>query len=798
MASSVPALRLLLVKIASRRRERIVAVDVCLSIARDARTSGARRGAQPLAPDAPTPAPPLSVSAARDELNARNLVLLGSHAPAPVRSRVNAPLLARVRAALDREGAERCGLLVISSLAPIARGALPSEFEATVGASLRLCNASVLPATLPDERFFSYWESVDVLLQASAARAGVTITTTEMKGGSSHSTSTYSTSYYYRSSSTASSGGSGALKRVEVVSSLAAVDAAPVPSGVTTRVARLCAQRDPNVWIAASRAAARAGPLDGRHARRDHALRGGVVRDAGHAGDARFLARGPAHHARRTLRPGPVLERLGDVDAGPMGRQSTRTGGRIGRLVLRARSNPIARMVELVGIARPTVPQRAHGRRGRSHDSQRYHLGAIGGCRWHGSVGGRRDARGFARGGLALRAAQANTTNGTSARGWSESAASPSREGNASASNASVTDGYVAAMSPTGRHLLHLLYEDAQVSPSTDGRDYVGNVATTIASSAAATTPVPPVKPAPRDTSLLSTAAKDGQQAMSDAEEALAQRWWPLIRRELRPPTSRGGGKASSAWTALLLGGDLGMLGVKLAQAYPRGMVLSLRPRGTHSAAHHKLLELLRLRNNVPCSAPLGPALLAALSATEDAPHFTLLGMEAFFELLALAVVNPRVDVARGADDRAANDDVTSQIFADDQAVGAQADDAPESTASGTCDVMQFERVLGMVLTLAPTTIIEMPRLETVRRLVEALGWPACASILEHTYEKPANGAEPCPETTLLARALAAAGEASARVRVLAPHRPVTMARRATRLVVRVYHASPPRRRGPV
>ena len=71
---------------------------------------------------------------------------------------------------------------------------------------------------------------------------------------------------------------------------------------------------------------------------------------------------------------------------------------------------------------------------------------------------------------------------------------------------------------------------------------------------------------------------------MSDAEEALAQRWWPLIRRELRPPTSRGGGKASSAWTALLLGGDLGMLGVKLAQAYPRGMVLSLRPRGTHSA----------------------------------------------------------------------------------------------------------------------------------------------------------------------------------------------------------------------
>ena len=80
----------------------------------------------------------------------------------------------------------------------------------------------MLPATLPDERFFSYWESVDVLLQASAARAGVTITTTEMKGGSSHSTSTYSTSYYYRSSSTASSGGGGALKRVEVMSSLAA------------------------------------------------------------------------------------------------------------------------------------------------------------------------------------------------------------------------------------------------------------------------------------------------------------------------------------------------------------------------------------------------------------------------------------------------------------------------------------------------------------------------------------------------------------------------------------------------
>ena len=76
------------------------------------------------------------------------------------------------------------------------------------------------------------------------------------------------------------------------------------------------------------------------------------------------------------------------------------------------------------------------------------------------------------------------------------------------------------------------------------------------------------------------------------------------------------------------------MLGVKLAQTYPRSVVLTLRPRGAHAAAHHALLELLRLPNNVPGGAPLGPPLLAALAAADDPPHFTLLGAEALFELL--------------------------------------------------------------------------------------------------------------------------------------------------------------------
>ena len=51
----------------------------------------------------------------------------------------------------------------------------------TLGAALRVCDATVLPAALPDERFFSFWESADALLTAAAARVGAVVKTSELK-----------------------------------------------------------------------------------------------------------------------------------------------------------------------------------------------------------------------------------------------------------------------------------------------------------------------------------------------------------------------------------------------------------------------------------------------------------------------------------------------------------------------------------------------------------------------------------------------------------------------------------------
>ena len=61
------------------------------------------------------------------------------------------------------------GVIVLPDLAVAVNDALPHEFERLLGSLMSLSTFLVLPAALPDQRYFSYWPSLEALVQAAAA-----------------------------------------------------------------------------------------------------------------------------------------------------------------------------------------------------------------------------------------------------------------------------------------------------------------------------------------------------------------------------------------------------------------------------------------------------------------------------------------------------------------------------------------------------------------------------------------------------------------------------------------------------
>ena len=101
---------------------------------------------------------------------------------------------------IQRRHGTRCDVLAVSELLSMAEDLLPFEFEELVAELLGLCDTAWFPESLPDERFFSYWKTMEELFARSHDRVPSTILDTHLTSASSSSSSSG-----YRSSSLYSS-----------------------------------------------------------------------------------------------------------------------------------------------------------------------------------------------------------------------------------------------------------------------------------------------------------------------------------------------------------------------------------------------------------------------------------------------------------------------------------------------------------------------------------------------------------------------------------------------------------------
>jgi hypothetical protein len=119
------------------------------------------------------------------------------------RAELGDALVSNLRSVLGRHKLA-CDYAVFSDLSDLARDALPFEVELKVAEALQLCKTSFLPHDLPDERLFSYWTSVDDMLERASTRlSGVTFGLKAVASASSSTRSSY-TSYTSSRSSTTS------------------------------------------------------------------------------------------------------------------------------------------------------------------------------------------------------------------------------------------------------------------------------------------------------------------------------------------------------------------------------------------------------------------------------------------------------------------------------------------------------------------------------------------------------------------------------------------------------------------
>jgi hypothetical protein len=108
-------------------------------------------------------------------------------------SRSAGKTIAALRAVLLEEEL-RCDFMVVTALRDLANGLLPFELEALLSDVLTLCSDTFLPASLPDERFFSYWNDASELIDQSSSRiqGQYVASSTRLGAEQKHSSSTYS------------------------------------------------------------------------------------------------------------------------------------------------------------------------------------------------------------------------------------------------------------------------------------------------------------------------------------------------------------------------------------------------------------------------------------------------------------------------------------------------------------------------------------------------------------------------------------------------------------------------------
>jgi tRNA G46 methylase TrmB len=226
--------------------------------------------------------------------------------------------------------------------------------------------------------------------------------------------------------------------------------------------------------------------------------------------------------------------------------------------------------------------------------------------------------------------------------------------------------------------------------------------------------------------SFLTADQEAEQSALAAAEEPPMLATWPGLETEL---------ETMAFSSVLVLGSEMGLVGTKVSAAHPLSTVVSVRTAMSHTSAHLRLLELMRVRNHLHCVSDLKPATLAALLAPGDPFDVAVLGGSILTQLM---------------------------MHSHDE-------------EDGSCDWNAFEVMLGASLNTAVTSFLVLPKLRSLASALD-LVLPHCAQSFRERYMTPpseqGDGTEglstaetSSPEGRLLARALTSVGSGAVRAR---------------------------------
>jgi len=260
----------------------------------------------------------------------------------------------------------------------------------------------------------------------------------------------------------------------------------------------------------------------------------------------------------------------------------------------------------------------------------------------------------------------------------------------------------------------------------------------------------------PGDAGVAEATQRPARRRIGDFLSSSEQRLQTLMLEEEEPPffaawesSLRGELESVDFASVLCLGSEMGLLGLKVAQAHPKAAVVSLRQSRAHGEAHVALLRLLKIRNNLPAANNLSLPLAAALLAPKDPFHVALLGESVVTHVLQQSLASS------------------------------------SSESNVECDWSAFERLYGSLLSLAKTSFVLLPRMSALSKALAHV-LPQCSQSLTQRYtpttatkagsdtkeqevqeEEAGHGTYGSPEELFLARCMAAAGHVSARVRRL-------------------------------
>jgi len=672
------------------------------------------------APAAPRPAPHPAGEAGlgalvrvRDELDLLNLHV--ARRPEGLDRRA----VAALKATLAADDA-RCDYLGLSDLAGLSRGLMPFELEALLADALTLCTVAVLPPGLPDTRFFSYWAGVGDLVRRAADRlpwnhavaiAEAAPIPTPATPAAAPALS--SRSHHYTPSYGTRTTRQMALWTARVSKKLPPTLPLPAPARAAPSVSPVPAAPPPRQSVFGAGAAAPtppAPPVEPSAPNATSAVRGSPV-----LSPRLLLAAGvvPAHRFgllhRVALEPAPAQPNASDVVF--FGRGLARAG------LVAARVAAIAKEEAEAALARAALDREM------------------------------------------AEAAARNASTTTSATATSSSSAFSSSPASAASPR------YSSPYTRSSRRLLGVLFEGqpGAQGPLPHGAEQQARQSGGAGGSASGggTGAVGGA----RVGGFVGDEAEAAQGALLAAEEGAFEAAWPGLRLEL---------ESENVGSVVTLGSELGLLGIKVAQAFSGSATVVGAGTGlAHSSARLSLLDLLVVRNYLPCVSPLDHATVAALLAPGGHP----------FEL---AVLGPSV--------------VATAL---QHALAPLGGPAPASAAD--CDWRSVERLLGSMLRLAPTSFTLLPRLAGLAAGLDVL-LPVCASSFRARYgvfpgggsgsglsgafddaaavsgQAPVpgtSGGDPVsgsPEAVLLARALGAGGRGEGQARVRRVRVPETTA----------------------